>query len=163
MLDLGCGAGVPVARDLALAGHHVVGMDGSAVQIDAARRHVREATFIEADMCEAAFAPGSFDAVCAFYSITHVPPLRQPALVTSIATWLRAGGVLVASFGTGPASEWVGEWLGTRMFFGQLADDDTLRLIGSAGLAIDIAQVERQDDEDAAFLWVLARKPAMAG
>ena len=49
------------------------------------------------------------------------------------------------------------------MFFGQLADDDTLRLIGSAGLAIDIAQVERQDDEDAAFLWVLARKPAMAG
>lgn len=30
VLDLGCGAGVPVARDLAAWGHSVVGVDGSA-------------------------------------------------------------------------------------------------------------------------------------
>src|SRR5215470_13181668 len=29
VLDLGCGAGIPVARDLAALGHFVVGVDGS--------------------------------------------------------------------------------------------------------------------------------------
>ena len=32
-LDLGCGAGIPVARDLTALGHAVVGVDGSAQQI----------------------------------------------------------------------------------------------------------------------------------
>jgi SAM-dependent methyltransferase len=31
VLDLGCGAGVPVAWDLAAAGHSVIGVDGSAL------------------------------------------------------------------------------------------------------------------------------------
>jgi 2-polyprenyl-3-methyl-5-hydroxy-6-metoxy-1,4-benzoquinol methylase len=30
VLDLGCGAGIPVARRLAAAGHTVIGVDGSA-------------------------------------------------------------------------------------------------------------------------------------
>ena len=29
-LDLGCGAGIPVARDLTALGHAVIGVDGSA-------------------------------------------------------------------------------------------------------------------------------------
>jgi 2-polyprenyl-3-methyl-5-hydroxy-6-metoxy-1,4-benzoquinol methylase len=52
VLDLGCGAGVPVAADLAALGHAVVGVDGSAQQVVRARRNVPKATFLEADMCE---------------------------------------------------------------------------------------------------------------
>ncbi len=33
VLDLGCGSGLPVARDLAALGHSVVGVDGSMQQI----------------------------------------------------------------------------------------------------------------------------------
>jgi SAM-dependent methyltransferase len=33
VLDLGCGSGVPIARELARRGHDVVGMDGSARQV----------------------------------------------------------------------------------------------------------------------------------
>jgi ubiquinone/menaquinone biosynthesis C-methylase UbiE len=56
VLDLGCGAGIPVARELESLGHTVVGIDGSAQQIARARQNVPRATFIEGDMCELAFA-----------------------------------------------------------------------------------------------------------
>lgn len=158
VLDLGCGAGIPVARDLAALGHTVVGVDGSAQQVVRARRNVPNARFIEADMCEAAFEAGSFDAVGAFYSITHVPPAQQAPLITSIATWLRPGGVLVASFGTGAAGEWTGEWLGTKMFFGHCGEVETLRYLADAGLRVRRSSVEKQDNEEAAFLWIEAAK-----
>jgi 2-polyprenyl-3-methyl-5-hydroxy-6-metoxy-1,4-benzoquinol methylase len=46
VLDLGCGAGIPVARDLTALGHAVVGVDVSAQQIIRARRNVPKATFL---------------------------------------------------------------------------------------------------------------------
>src|SRR5258708_246225 len=50
VLDLGCGAGIPVVRHLVALGHHVLGVDGSARQITLARRNVPLANFIHADM-----------------------------------------------------------------------------------------------------------------
>src|SRR3954468_3351567 len=82
--DPGCGAGIPVARDLASLGHAVVGVDGSRQQIARAQRNVPSARFIEADMCEVALEADSFDSVGAFYSITHIPPIQQgPLMQTS--------------------------------------------------------------------------------
>jgi SAM-dependent methyltransferase len=158
VLDLGCGAGIPVARDLAALSHIVVGVDGSTRQIARARRNVPQATFIEADMCGLAFEPSSFDAVGAFYSITHVPTARQGALIASIATWLRPGGTLIASFGTGPAGEWTGEWLGTTMFFGHIGEGEALEYLADAGLSVRSSSIEKQDNEEAAFMWVEAAK-----
>ena len=97
VLDLGCGAGIPVARDLTALGHAVVGVDGSAQQVARARRNVPKATLIEADICEVAFEVGSFNAVRAFYSITHVPGTYQGPLIANIAAWLKPGGIFVAA------------------------------------------------------------------
>ena len=158
VLDLGCGAGIPVARDLVALGHTVVGVDGSAQQIVRARRNVPSATFVEADMCDATFEAGSFDAVGAFYSITHVPPAQQGLLITKIATWLRPGGTLVASFGAGAAGEWTGEWLGTKMFFGHCGEVELLGYLADAGLKVRHFSIEKQDNEEAAFWWIEAAK-----
>jgi SAM-dependent methyltransferase len=98
VLDLGCGAGIPVARDLTALGHAVIGVDGSAQQVARARRNVPSAVFLEADMCEVAFEVGSFDAVGAFYSITHIPPTQQGRLIANIPAWLKPGRIFVASF-----------------------------------------------------------------
>lgn len=157
-LDLGCGAGIPVARDLAALGHSVVGVDGSAQQISRARWNVPAATFIEADMCDVGFEAESFNAVGAFYSITHLPTAQQGQLISKMAFWLKPGGKLVASFGAGKAREWTGEWLGTTMFFGHGGEEATLRCLQDAGLSIRRSMVERQDNEDAEFLWIEAVK-----
>jgi SAM-dependent methyltransferase len=45
ILDLGCGAGIPVARDLVALGFKVTGVDLSSGQIERARRNVPEAEF----------------------------------------------------------------------------------------------------------------------
>jgi SAM-dependent methyltransferase len=158
VLDLGCGAGIPVARDLAALNHIVVGVDGSAQQIARARRNVPQATFIEGDMCGLAFEANTFDAVGAFYSITHVPPPQQGALIASIAKWLKPGGRLIASLGTGPAHEWTGKWLGTTMFFGHTGEAEALGYLADAGLTVLHSSIEKQDNEQASFMWVDAAK-----
>jgi SAM-dependent methyltransferase len=61
VLELGCGRGVPATRELARR-HRVTGVDISAVQIELARHHVPEASFVHGDAMELEVAPASFDA-----------------------------------------------------------------------------------------------------
>jgi SAM-dependent methyltransferase len=158
VLDIGCGSGIPVARDLVALGHSVVGVDGSAVQIAKARKNVPAATFLQEDMCKVEFETRSFDGVGAFYSITHVAPAEQGPLIARMASWLKVGGALVASFGTGASGEWTGTWLGTTMFFGHNREEATLQSLLDGGLKVRCSKIERQDNEDAAFLWIEAIK-----
>ncbi len=97
VLDLGCGAGVPVTAALASCAE-VVGVDISAVQIEQARKQVPEAAFIVADIAEQAFEASTFDAVVCFYALFHLPREEHRPLLERIATWLRPGGYLLATF-----------------------------------------------------------------
>jgi SAM-dependent methyltransferase len=157
VLDLGCGAGVPVARDLAARGLRVTGVDASLAQIARARRNVPEATFVHADMTSVQFPTEAFDAVSAFYSITHVPREEHDGLMQRIATWLRPNGFFVASFGSSEG-DWLGEWLGTPMFFSHHDPEQAKRLVTEAGLRLELAELVEQDNENATFLWIAARR-----
>jgi hypothetical protein len=50
-------------------------------------------------MLDLDLAPASIDACVAFYSLTHVERELLPGLLSRIAHWLVADGILVASFG----------------------------------------------------------------
>lgn len=158
VLDLGCGAGVPVARELTARGFRVVGVDGSARQIELARSNVPAAEFIQADMTNVGLAPASFEAVAAFYSITHVPRDEHAALLRRIATWIKPGGVLVASLGADQLCDWRGDWLGAEMFFSHYGADINEQLVRDAGFTIEQAELVEQDNDDARFLWTVARR-----
>src|SRR3954454_10926883 len=101
VLDLGCGAGVPAALDLAQRGFDVTGVDISEVQIDRARRLVPAATFVPADMIEWQPAPNSFDAIISLYALIHVPLQDQRLLIPRLRRWLVDGGYLLAIVGAG--------------------------------------------------------------
>lgn len=159
VLDLGCGAGVPVAERLVELGHDVTGVDGSARQIRLARARVPAATFVQADMTGVELPAAHFDGVAAFYSITHVPAAEQGPLLARVAAWLKPGGVFVGSFGAGKAHDWTGEWLGVPMFFSHGGEAASVALLHRAGLEPLRVEVVQQDNEAARFLWVLARKP----
>jgi ubiquinone/menaquinone biosynthesis C-methylase UbiE len=162
VLDLGCGAGVPMTRALA-AGRHVTGVDISARQIELARANVPEATFIRADMTALDLRPDSFDAVVAFYSLTHVPRADIPALLGSMHRWLRPGGILVGSMGAQDSPDEVeADWLGAPMFFSHYGAKRNRALVRDAGFELEEAVVEEEpeDRHAALFLWVVARRPA---
>jgi ubiquinone/menaquinone biosynthesis C-methylase UbiE len=160
ILDLGCGSGVPTTR--ALAQHFgVTGVDISQRQIELARQNVPEARFLQADATQLGLSKHSLDAVVAFYSIIHVPRSEQPALVRKIATWLRPGGLFVASLGTHAVkSEIADDFLGAPMYWSGFDAATNQRMIENAGFEI-LRAVEETEPEfgmDVAFLWVVAHK-----
>lgn len=163
ILELGCGRGVPATRELARR-HRVIGVDISAVQIELARHHVPEASFVHADAAELEVAPASLDAVVALYLFGHIPAREQPELIGSIGSWLRPGGFLLATVGAGAAEEDVDDdWLGTPMFFASLDSDAYVALLEQIGLQPlrDEVVVQHEPEHGAvAFRWLLAQAAA---
>jgi ubiquinone/menaquinone biosynthesis C-methylase UbiE len=160
VLELGCGRGVPGTRELARR-HRVTGVDISAVQIELARHHVPEASFVHADASELEIATGSLDAVVALFFFGHVPMEEQRELIGRIVRWLDDGGLLLATFGAGEPGEDVDDdWLGAPMFFASLGGDAYLPLLRECGLELLRDEVVVQHEPghgDIAFQWVLAR------
>jgi 2-polyprenyl-3-methyl-5-hydroxy-6-metoxy-1,4-benzoquinol methylase len=159
VLDLGCGAGVPVARALAAGGFAVVGVDVSRVQLGRARRLVPAASLLQADATRVAFRPASFDAAVCLYTLIHLPLEEQPALLGRIAGWLRPGGWLLATTGqhawTGTEEGWLG---GTATMWWSHADAATYRAwIGRAGLEVTAQEFVPEGGGGHALFW--ARRP----
>jgi cyclopropane fatty-acyl-phospholipid synthase-like methyltransferase len=168
VLDLGCGAGVPVTRWLADRGFAVTGVDVSAKQLQLARTFVPDGTFIKADMTEVDFGPETFDAVVAFHSIIHVPRTEHPALLESIHRWLRPGGALLATMTVadyeGRDEDWEG-W-GAPMVWSHYGRDVNVAILREAGFEIRYAEARTgggTGDETETWLWVLARKRSREG
>jgi SAM-dependent methyltransferase len=164
VLDLGCGAGIPMTATLA-AGRNVTGVDISSAQVALARANVPSASFLQADLTTLDFPPDSFDAVVAFYSLTHVARAEHAALFGRIRSWLRPGGLFVASLGVEDSPDEIeADWLGVDMFFSHFSARVNRRLVAEAGFEIERADVvtEPEDRHDARFLWVVARAPAPA-
>ena len=163
VLDLGCGAGIPMTATLAV-GRSVTGVDISSAQIALARANVPSASFIQADLTTLAFPSRSFDAVVAFYSLTHVPRAEHAALFGRIRSWLRSGGLFLASLGVEDSPDEIeADWLGVDMFFSHFSARVNRRLVTEAGLVIERADVatEPEDRHSSRFLWVVARAPRM--
>jgi SAM-dependent methyltransferase len=160
VLDLGCGNGAKTAR---LAGRFdVVGVDISEAQLRLARADVSRASFVHGDFATLDFSERSYDAVTAFYSITHLPREQHGELFRRIARWLRPGGLFLAALSHVGGADWTGEWLGVEMFFSGFDAETNRRLVRDAGFELlhDELVWMREPQSELAFLWVLARKPA---
>jgi SAM-dependent methyltransferase len=159
VLDLGCGCGVPVARFLADAGHHVTGVDISDVQIERARRLVPAGTFVRADATRLDLPSTSFDAVVCLYALIHMPLADQPRLIGRIATWLRPGGWLLTTAGNGAWTGTEDNWLGgpATMWWSH-ADAATYRSwLQQAGLTITAEEFIPEGAGGHALFW--AQRP----
>jgi SAM-dependent methyltransferase len=163
VLDLGCGSGALLTRHLAER-FRVTGVELSSRMVQLAQRNVPSARFICADMAAVTFPPNSFDGACAFYSLTHLPQGDLPPLLHEVASWLKPGGLFVASMSSsedsgGVEDDWVG---GVPMYFAGCAAEKNEELVESAGLRVLSAREEvvREEGEAVPFLWVVAKKPS---
>lgn len=160
VLDVGCGCGAPVARDLAAAGLLVSGVDLSDVQIRRARTLVPTASFEQGDVTEMSWPTGSLDTVVALYSLIHVPLHAQPGLLTSFADWIVDDGTLLLVAG---ARAWTGSehgWLGgtSEMWWSQ-ADTSTYRAwLTDAGFSITQEGFVPEGDSGHSLFWARRRR-----
>jgi cyclopropane fatty-acyl-phospholipid synthase-like methyltransferase len=159
VLDLGCGPGLQSAW---LAERfRTVSADISRGQLTLARQHAPGASFLLADMSSLAFAPQSFDAVIAFYSIIHLPREEHAALFASMHSWLKQGGRLLVVLG---GSEWEGSesnWLdmGADMWWSHFDAKTGLDMVRAAGFEIVESKIEPDSlIGDGAHLFAICEK-----
>ena len=136
VLDLGCGAGVPVAATLARR-HRVVGVDFSAEQIRRACANVPGAEFIETDLMSLALPDASFDAVVAFYSIFHLPREEHEELLRRVERWLVPGGHLLATVTRVREDAYTEDgFFGVRMYWSNWGRKDYVRMLEALGFEL---------------------------
>jgi SAM-dependent methyltransferase len=154
VLDLGCGAGI-VANDIA-GRARVVGVDLSREQLRLARERVPSASFVLADISRFEVRDATLDAVAAFWSIIHVRRERHAELYARIRSWLRPGGFLFGTLGSGDNPDELNEdFFGTPMTWSHFDDETNRRLLVEAGFDLELADVV--EDLDERPLWVIAR------
>ena len=171
VLELGCGAGVPVTQKLAAFEHILItANDISTTQIECAKQNLLPLTanspvlekikFAEADMMSLEFPAESFDAVVAMYSLIHLPIDEQSTIISRVAKWLKPGGYFLANFPHLEDSGIIMEhWLHEKgwMFWSGMGEEGTANAIKNVGLHIELQEVS-VDVVDANFLWILAKK-----
>jgi len=129
-------------------------------QLSRARARISNAHFVQADLTELDLEPESYGAAVAIYVLNHVPRELLGDLLRRIASSLKPGGYLLASFGIADEQEWTGHWLGTTMFFSSFPAGTNSRLVDEAGFVrlLDEVATIREPEGDATFQWIMAER-----
>jgi SAM-dependent methyltransferase len=157
VVELGCGNGTEETRELA-ARFNLTGVDLSSEQLRRARERVPRATFVQADLTSVSFDESSLDAVCAFYVLNHVPRELLPGLFARVRSWLRPGGLFLATLGASDVEGWEGEWLGVPMYFSGHEPETNRALLAEFELLADEVVSIREPEGPVSFHWILARR-----
>lgn len=131
VLDLGCGAGRPLAEYLLDRGCVVTGVDAARPMIELFARVVPRATALHADM-RGLRLPGRFDLVLAWDSFFHLAAADQRGMFPVFAALAAPRAVLLMT--TGPrAGTAVGRIGAARIFHESLDPDEYRALLDADG------------------------------
>lgn len=167
ILELGCGAGVPVTKALCDNENvaSVVANDISDAQVKLAQENPErwngKVKFITGDMMALDFDDQAFDGIVAFYAIFHLPRDEQPKMIKKVHAWLKPGAILVCNFGvsdtnSGGETETTNKrdekavcWthFQTDMFWSGHGVEGTKKMLTDAGFELVTADV-RNTNED---------------
>ena len=159
VVELGCGGGTAETRALA-SRFRLTGVDLSDAQLARARERVPAAEYIHADLTTVEFAAQTVDAVASFYVFNHVPRELLAPLFERIHTWLRPGGLLLATLGASDVPGWTGDFLGAPSYFSGYPAETNRRLLEAAGLTLlrdELVRI-REPEADATFHWILGQR-----
>lgn len=136
VLDVGCGAGVPIAKSLA-ARYRVTGVDISPEMIRRAQQNVPAGNFMCSDIMSTTFSPSSFDAVVAFYSIFHLPREEHPDLLRRVQRWLKPGGYLLCTLSHYSEEGYTEEdFFGETMYWSNYSLREYAEFLNAAGFTL---------------------------
>jgi ubiquinone/menaquinone biosynthesis C-methylase UbiE len=156
VLDAGCGAGVPVAQMLSER-FKVTGVDFSQAQIELAGKQVPGATFICQDMTQLDFPENSFDGICSYYAIIHIPREEHDSLLVNFYRMLKPNGHALFCLGAENLIDDIDEnYLGTRMYWSHYDSETYLKMLKDCGFSLIWSK--HVADGAAAHLFVFVRK-----
>ncbi|MER0482394.1 class I SAM-dependent methyltransferase [Streptomyces sp. Edi2] len=140
ILDLGCGTGLPTARQLSDAGHRVVGIDLSPSMVALARENVPDADFHRLDIADLRRGrlggPGSFDGIAAYFSLLMLPRAEIPYALGMLHDLLRPEGLLALSMVEADVDDFTIPFLGNSVRVSGYLRDDLRRVVHDAGFDV---------------------------
>jgi trans-aconitate methyltransferase len=155
VLDLGCGAGEPIAAWLMDQGFRVTGTDFADDMLALAQARWPDGDWRVADM-RAFDAAEKFDGIIGWNSFFHLTPEEQRTCLPRLAQALRPGGVLMLTVGTfeGAVTGSVGA---EKVYHASLSPCEYTTLLETNGLELRAFVAEDKTCNDHTVL--LARRP----
>ncbi|MBN1461021.1 MAG: class I SAM-dependent methyltransferase [Armatimonadetes bacterium] len=136
VLDLGCGAGVPIARRLSER-HSVTGVDTSEAMLRLARANVPDVRFIHGDIIDVELTESSFDAAVAIFVLFHLPREEHGYVFERVWSWLRPGGCFLVTLTEHAEAPYIEhDFFGTDMYWSNWALADYRSLLVGLGFEI---------------------------
>ncbi|MGW1200854.1 class I SAM-dependent DNA methyltransferase [Streptomyces sp. NPDC002536] len=137
ILDLGCGTGLPTARQLTDAGHTVVGYDLSPGMLGLARANVPEAAFHQGDLAALRDGRlGTFDGAAAFFALLMLPRPEIPHALRMLHALLRPGGLLALAMVEADVDDYAIPFLGHTIRVSGYLRDELREVVREAGFEI---------------------------
>ena len=159
VLDAGCGAGIPITHLLAER-FEVTGVDFSDTQIKLAKKNVPKAKFVRKDLTKLHFPENTFDGICSYYAIIHIPRDEHLELLADFHHMLKVGGVALLCLGAQHLVDDIEEnFLGARMYWSHFDANTYVIMLKEIGFSIIWAKyVKDATCEGAGHLFVLVQK-----
>lgn len=143
VLDLGCGAGAPIAGHFLAHGHPVTGVDSSATLIDIARERYPQGEWRRGDMRRLQLGR-RFDGLIAWDSFFHLRHEEQRAMFPIFREHLAEAGALI--FTSGPAhGTAMGSFGDEPLYHASLSPDEYRRLLAAEGFEVIAHRAEDPD------------------
>jgi len=134
VLDLGCGAGLPIAAHLIAEGYALTGLDASTAMLGIVRQRFPQNRWIRGDMT-ALELPDRFDGILGWNSFFHLTPDQQRITLPRIARHLRPGGMTMLTVGP-RAGEAAGHVGGEAVYHSSLSPAEYRALLAALGLEV---------------------------
>ncbi|GAA4213275.1 class I SAM-dependent DNA methyltransferase [Actinocatenispora rupis] len=136
VLDLGCGSGLPTARQLTAGGLAVVGVDSSARMLDLARRNAPDAEYHLGDLRAVPDAVGEIDAVAAFFSLLMLPRAAFTPTLAGLRDRLRGPRLLALGMVDGDLDDVPVDFLGVPVRVSALPAGALRAAVEAAGFTV---------------------------
>jgi SAM-dependent methyltransferase len=154
ILDLGCGAGEPIAASLIRDGFRVTGVDASETLIGLCRERFPNRAWFVADMRQFSL-PAKYDGILAWHSFFHLNQDDQRAMFPRFAALSAPGAALMFTAGhfDGVA---MGEFGGEPLYHASLSPEEYTALLEENGFAV-VAHVAQDPQCGGATVWLAKR------
>ena len=147
ILDIGCGAGIPVDEYFISHGHKIIGIDISEEQIKLAKNAIPEGSFFVQDMSELKNAQYKVDAVVSFYAIFHTDRKRHKIIFSMIHSFLPKGGKILVTMGSSNYEGEEDDFFGMNMFWSQYDSGKNRKIIQDSGFKILLDEIDSNGRE----------------
>lgn len=159
VLDASCGAGIPISQMLSER-FDVTGMDFSEAQIKLAKKNAPKAKFICQDMTKLDFPEDTFDGICSYYAIIHIPREEHQPLLVNFYRMLKPGGFTLLCLGAEHLVDDIDEnYLGIRMYWSHYEIATYLKMLNYCGFSVIWSKrVVDETCEGSGHLFVMTQK-----